>query len=579
MVRSIPSSNGLCSQLQDLVEELRSTIRRAAFSRTHAEHILKRVEDLEACLNEYKNLENLTIDDQLNYYDGISISAEIYDYHGKFKEAFRVVQAEGAKVDAELDTLPRADEDRTITNVRIRLFLAYCQTFYRSHRYLEARGKAERCKDLVDQLLKRSDDPDATVMDHDDSVEGTAARTYYFLGQVYRQLSEYERSRVAYVQATELLHDDLKRKYDRFKAKEDGLSGAIGSATTEQQKTIFKNRLRAQRDHFIEERDYISRNLALCLAPRGLAWLAYITGHLKHARPLIIQVITLLYSTGDWVNKAYAELLWGMVKRALAGSDVPKLEAAKKILEGAYNELQDHPLYRARAAHELALACFYLRRDRECEEYLNEVLQIVRSPHTTDVRWQCKALVIWSRLQRRRRDFAAAERTAAHVLSTAQKAHQVLCEIDAFIARGEARLELGKYQKAKEDFRRALRKAKSSDNAQTTAVCNLHLARVYLSENNLRKAEDHFGQWQQLKRLIENQTVHAMANSVQTDIEARKNDFVITSGAANLNFDQHVKTLREFLVKEARRRYSSNDKVAENLGISRQTLYNWENQS
>jgi tetratricopeptide (TPR) repeat protein len=323
-----------------------------------------------------------------------------------------------------------------------------------------------------------------------------------------------------------------------------------------------------RRLRFDQEKAQVARRTALCLA-LGLGWISYTQGLLRHALPFVLTAQTLLCATNDWINKAYVELLYGSIQRSMAGYDVAKLAEAIQILLRPYGIFERHLPYRSRAAWELALASLYSSKYLEAENYLEEVRRIAEDAE--DERWQCNAMILESRIHRRKRDPLKAANVASDALRKAHDAGQVLCEIDALITRGEARLDLGDYRDARSDFTDALKQGNS--NAQTQAVCHLHLADTALKENNIRLAEEHYSEWQKVEHYVENAIVQALAENVGSAIAQQRSDFVIPWTSDDLNFEHHVDLLWEFLLKQARRKHTSKDQIARVLGVSRQTLY------
>jgi tetratricopeptide (TPR) repeat protein len=481
-----------------------------------------------------EHLQELMNTDIIYYYKGLSTSSEIFYYFARVSDARDVIAQEGAKVLAEMPTWikPATEKERALLKAKLWAVVHYTQVQYRTRLYTEARDNAEACMRTVQHLL----------VDVDHPMYGTRSRLCFVLGQTYRQLQQYTRSRACFLDALDFSYNRLAFKKITLDAK-----------------------------RFQQEQLAISRGIALASA-LGIGWLDLVSGRLQQARPLIALGRSLLFPTNDWVNKAYVDLLYGSLQRLMAGYDSEKLQAAMTILQHPYEAFARHLPYRARAAHQLALALFYSGEYEKAMYYVDQVRTI--SDGIGDAWWYCNALITQSRIERKTHKLEEAIRSAETALNKAREAKELLAEVDALIASGEAHLELEEYKVAKELF--ATARARGAENAQVRAVCHLHLASTFLRENNLRDAEEHLNCWSQLKDQIENAVVQAQGNRVETEFKIRMNDFVVPRAEPHLNFEVHVKRLREFLIDEARRRCGRNtENVAKELGVTRQTLYNW----
>jgi tetratricopeptide (TPR) repeat protein len=286
---------------------------------------------------------------------------------------------------------------------------------------------------------------------------------------------------------------------------------------------------------------------------------------------------TLLFPTGDWVNQTYVELLYGRIQRALARrDDQKKLMEAVAILQKPYKIFDPashdgrgagHLPHRCRAAYELALAYLYAGKLEQADTYRQEVWRI--AVDTADARWQSHALIV--RIMAKNGDCAAALSAAQAAKRHAIDAAQLLCQGEALIAEGEAHAALGETDDALTRFREALDLAHS--NLQTKIVCHLQIAKLCLSGGDLRTAQEHFGAWRKVQDRIQNEIVRGLAAEVSKSIEKHEEGFTIPWSVQDLNFDDHVQRLREFLIRRASVDHKTNQAIADALGISRQTLY------
>lgn len=475
----------------------------------------------------------------VDYFKGLSTVSEIYYYFAKFSEADKIVAEEGPKIVAELPQWhkPNSNAERAYMKQKVWVAVHYAQALYRSRMYVQTRHITEVCMRAVEGLL----------IDPDNPMYGTKSRLFFVLGQVLRQLQKYEESRDCYLQA-------IRLSYDRL-----GRLGPGNDASNEREQAA------------------ISRGIGLASA-LGLGWLDLVRGRLREAEAFIAIGRSLLLRTNDWVNKAYINLLYGSLQRLKAGYDSEKLQKAITILEGPYNDFAAHLPYRARAAHQLALAYFY-RSDYEISmSYVEQVRKI--SEAIGDAWWLCNGLIMQSRIARKMHDLTAAVELADTALEKAQGAKEQLAEVDARIANGEAHLELKNYGLAEEQFKNASNLGGAA-NGQVRAVCHLHLANTYLKQDLLRDAEQHINAWSQLKSDVENEVVQDQGRRLEAEFKIRMSDFIVSRQVPTLNYDEHVKRLRDFLIDEARRRYGnrSTESVAKELGVTRQTIHNWLHQS
>jgi tetratricopeptide (TPR) repeat protein len=487
-----------------------------------------------------ESLSSLKRHDELAYLKAICTLTEINDVHGAYEAARTLIVPDASVILARRGewSAPRTQRDRAVFKQRMWVLVHYAHVvLYREHRYSDCLDLLNACSTAVRTLL---------YSQHQDPCNGTLARISYGLGETYRQLHEYEEAHRCFESAIALSYESLTEKSKKYG--------------------------QTYPDRWEQERALATHSVALIVA-FGLGWMAYTQGQLTQARSFFSSARVLFFSSNDWLHKQYVELLYGCLQRSVAGHDLPTLAQAIQTLQEPYCVFSGrHRSYQARAAYELALAHLYSRQFQDAERYNNEVLQIAEETH--DVRWQCNALIVRSRIYRRSRtslaDAAAAAETA---LEKAEAFNQVSCKIDALIARAEARFDMGEYDAAGADFQSALELGKG--NLKTVAICHLHLCRTFLKQNNLRDAEKHFDQWRSVEPTIEHGLIHALAKEVYEALELKQEDFVISRSETNLKIDEHVTRLRKYLATQARRRYDTTEQMAEALGVSRQTLYNW----
>lgn len=519
---------------------LRKKVRLADF----AENLVPHVERLCARLNEIKKAGPRT------YYEALSTSAQILDYYGEYVQARKLIAEEGSLVYAEFlgDPRPANEDERLLLKEKVWLTLHFARTFYRSNDNTQCSTIVGKCVEVLENHVVTTADP--------------CFRTWgyleYLRGQLYRQSSQYDSSIAAMDASIGRAHDKIAwfRLHPQTEAGEE------------------------LHDRIAEEQAWAYRRTALASA-LGVGWIYGTRGLLHESATLLRAARVLLFPTGDWVNQAYVELLYGKVQRALAGHDRAKLMAAIKILERPYEAFDPksrngrgagHLPYRGRAAYELALAHLYAGDLDQAEAYQREVWRIAGKK--SDLRWLCHALIVHCRILMQRKAYTSALASAREAKRYAAESAQPLCRVDALIAEGEAHAALDETERAKERFLEALNT--SANNVQTEAVCHLHLANLWLACDNLRKAEENFSAWLKLRDRIQNQIVHDLAAGVGRAIEAHERDFVVSWKEKNLDFDHHAERLWDFLLQRASLDYKTKEDVARALGKSRQTLYKKE---
>lgn len=492
-----------------------------------------------------RRIREFTPQDVLRQLKSLNSAAEVYDYFGRYHDGRRLLSVEGARAYSSCKTWthPPSEEARAILKEKTVLLLNFGLTHYRANecvKALEILGEARR---LIVDLIKTEDDP----------CHSSRSVLEYFCGQLYRQRLDFSRASIAFTASIE--HAEKRVRWCRLHPRESGEA------------------------RLLQEERRARRRTALALA-LGLGWMAARQGALQQALPLFLTARGLLLSTGDWVGKAYVELLYGTVQRAMAGFDPEKLREAVEILELPYRAFSPssdgghgtgHLPYKGHAAYQLALANLYAKDFAKCATYTKEVRGFAEA--TRNERWKGNSMIVESRLFREQGWFQEAAALATNALDHAREFKDRPCEIDSLIARGEAKLNLGGHDaEALEDFRAALDKVRI--NVQTEAMCHVHIAVAYLRMRDSKSASDHIEAWKRIKPRIENQVVLSLAARAETDISKMLSDFHISRSTRELSFKVHQAKLWDFLIDVAKSRYPDNKKaIAAALAVGRQRLY------
>lgn len=521
-----------------VVKALRRDVRFA----NYAPDLLQRAESLEAALPALEK------SDELSYLKALGISAEVFDYHGLYTRSHDLLCEIGPRLlrlKLHDEVPPTNEEEQSLAKQKIWLLGHYAQTLYRHHDYTRAISLLNSCIARVERVLKDDKHP----------YHATLARLFYIRGQCCRQSGKFVLADESFSRSTDHSYQgvvDRKTKLDP------------GELATDP----------AKLDRYRQEQAVASHRVAMVLAT-GYGWMSYTQGNLKNAEMCFHSARMLLDSSNDWVYKAYVELLCGCLARSNAGLDRKELAKAIEIINRAYNTFADQKhVYRMRAAYELALAHTYSRQFKAAETCIQEVIDLASA--SDDDRWLANALVVHSRIHRRRGDAKEAVAVAQRALDKAQSPDLQPCLIDGLIARGEAYFDLGELKKAWDDFSAALDKGRQ--NVKIRAVCSLHLARTALKDGGLAEANRLWESWLQLRDNVEHRLIHALAAEVAKDLEKHVKDYTVVHSVRNLNADFHVRELRAFLVKQAEARYETVEERRKALGnIGRTTYYNWKN--
>jgi tetratricopeptide (TPR) repeat protein len=472
--------------------------------------------------------------------------SEIYDRLGFYGDARRVLENEGPQLLGRLEkalTNPEnrditiAKQDRMLWRERLWVLFQFSQCSYRLHEYSKAKAILVSCRRfLFDKPLRHS---------AEFPCNRTLARLYFLLGQNYRQLYEYDEAEKAFVQALAWVNRSLHGNIDE--------------------------------SHQQQAQQSIARIQAF-----GLGWIIYARGDLQRASPFLLTGRALLASSPDKLHEGYANLVLGCMRRSEAGYNVTQLDEAKRTLETALRVFKDfeHKTYEARTQYELALCHLYWAKS-ESQHYVEadqhmEAARVIATA-SGDRRWLSNLKVVESRCQRRRGQCEKAEQAANEALRLATvDPPLIFCQIEAWIARGEALLEQKRIQEARTDFEQALKAG--AQNRKTSAVSYLLICKSYTLEEDRTKAEEYFREWEKLKGEIANALVQDMAQEVRANLDRLERDFTVSRSVVDLNFEKKANALRKFLVKQAGLRCKDDVKqMAELLGTSPQTVYNWLN--
>jgi tetratricopeptide (TPR) repeat protein len=508
--------------------------------------------------------------DVIQYLKAKAFICEVYDCFGCIDESKQVVQ-EGGEIFKRLpDAVESATplEERLLLREQIRVCLSWANAeYYRTRQYDKAHDVVSRIHRLVLQGLLNDKFP----------CYGTAGQISYYLGKIYRQLGRLDDAEENFAKAIEYYHRRAEQKKRQF--ADDPRRARI-------------------------EVDFALHRSAICLG-LGIGWVNYTRAHLSRAlHNNIIPARIVLLNTNDELNQGWLNLILGAIKRS--AKNRKDIRSSIEPVQKAYDVFADygHRRYLAWAAYGLSLAHFYGQDYTAAREKQAEVMKIAEE--LNDFQWQSTSFILRSRINSKLNDNRAAEEDASQAYELADEHGHVLCKIDALIWRSWARLRLGNHTDARADVSEALelnrqqpaaRRTAETANPRIEALCHLNLAYSYALEHEGRKARAHFKQWEEMSREVEDGRVHDVATDVARAIGKLSGDFIVekiplddpklprrkidtdnSDLQRRLNYKTHLRNLQKFLVGEARELSEEKQDIAKLLGISRQTLFQWENE-
>jgi tetratricopeptide (TPR) repeat protein len=517
-----------------LLKSIRRRIRNGEFE----DELLADAKRLERELRELES-------EDLLYFRAVNSVAEVYDYFGLYRDGRLLLAKYGALAVAGSDEWRREEfpDRQAVLKERVILLMNVGLSHYRDNQPKSARVLFDKSRKLLKESIENDEDP----------CHSSWSVLEYFSGQLHRQNLDFREAAVAFSASIEQAHKRVR--------------WCIEHPRSDHQERIAQEENRAR------------RRTALALA-LGLGWMAARQGALQQALPLFLTARALLSATGDWVGKEYVELLYGTVRRCMAGVDSSQLRDTIEILKVPYRrfspsnvegESSGHLPYKAHAAYQLALACLYANEYSKCSEYLHEVRRFAKAANNE--RWECTSIIIESRLLRYKGEIEQAFELANQALAFARKIDDRPSEIESLIVLGEAKMNLKHLiVSSVDDFRMAL--GKVLHNVQTEAVCHLHLASAHLQSNNVTKAKEHMDAWKRIEGRNENQVVLGLARRVQEELDRALSDFVVRRKEENLSYEFHLARLWNFLDELAMSRSKNNTRdAAELLNVSIPTVY------
>lgn len=505
------------------------------------------------------------------YYKFIAIRAEAKEYFGTATPSYRLDLYQLAQrlhrellkrkeVPADPDGV-ESEERKTLKNV-IRVIVAGLEHLHGTSEFGTAIAYARELYDFVNNSgLATKDNP----------AYGTKSVVCYFLGRTHRQRG---------------IDDDYRLAIDYFYQCSENY---FELARQRESKNEVESPLRPE-----------SKNEDVIYArTRAMVSLAFGAGFLYHnalsdlarAKGLIAQArLAFIKDDGGTccqLHYNYLELLYASILREEAGELEPgreeegpdeaakrgakeKLNRALNILNRCEKTLARKPSYYIRFLYNKALVYMYQGPDRygdalDCVTRLLDICQ--ESP-----RWLANGLVLKSRLERRLGD---AEAALADALSAFNQAGSHLpMRVEALLARGKAQQDRGNLAGARADFEKAAQ-LNNGANRRLDVLSLILLAQVAIAQQQPQVALEKFAQAQEHIPSINHGFILNRYRALEAQITNFHADFIIPSGTSDLTYEGHEKALRCWLLEKALREDNNLTRVAQRLGVSKKTVYQW----
>ncbi len=377
---------------------------------------------------------------------------------------------------------------------------------------------------------------------------------------------------------------------------------------------------------------FTARRVGMCLG-LGFGKISLTRGELGRSENAIRTARALLATSNDQLVSAYLDLLLGRIVRCRAGTKREKeLREARAYIEASSKVFKrlNHWRYLASAERELALTDQASNRYQQANESVNKVERHARL--VNDWKWLANVAIQRSRIARgegrrllsavrrgpaeapsarelaeARSHFEQAGKHAQEAIANADRSQLLLPKVDALMARGQARFDLADleltaarlsrsaanpqtaedFAALRQDFEQALKLLNGVDtrrrvstvsrNPKIEAVCVLYRARCFVKENNRAAADDCFDEWKNLEREVEHGWVRELASDTQAEITKMYGNLVFNAEVEGITYNDLVQRLRDWAYIQADRQAKGNQRlIAQILGISRATLYQWK---
>jgi tetratricopeptide (TPR) repeat protein len=554
---------------------------------------------------------------EYEYLHSLCFIAEIFERVGDTGKALEALGIETPTILSfpHFEPLP-TDADLSLRRVmreKIRLVLDWAiSRYYRRHEYLTALGIADRCERLVkDRIYLRDQMP----------CLGTLAQIYRLKGNIYRQLQLYPEAEKWFGKA---IINYYVRAQSRIKEGNRDITrlSEAHPQTPEVARKITRLNTELQNDLSL-----VTRRVAMILT-QGFGRIAYRQGLLSRAEyTYLLPARLLLLLSESEIVKAYNRLVISAVLRSVADPDGKRVIKALSEAQEAERTFEEfnYRRYVLRARFEQALCYLRMKNRHQARELADAVReQAERSPYH---RLAHDAILLQSRIAEENGSPGAAVELAEEAFRRAEL--HGLSKIEAHIRLAESKFALGEYEEARAELevarrinrRRPLpgpvaqsspastnRPARGDDNTELRpnddfdvwrpddisdspvqdgadiildAQITFLLARIYLAEGQIHRAEPEWNKGDRLASRIEHAFIREMRDKIKYEMDAYRESLVIRIGDdESLDYDDYRPLLLDFLIKQAtsRSKNKTSTEIAKLLGVSRQTLIQWRSE-
>jgi len=520
--------------------------------------------------------------DYAAYLQGRCVVGETYDYFGEHaaaEEALAETDASALKKLVSGGAPGGSPAERLRWKREIWALAAKAQTHYRAEAFSSAQELLNLCGEAVDCLASGRKE-----------FFGTRSRLDYARGQIQRQQASFPKARSWF-------SSSVAWSVKRF-------VGDTPFADISQ--PVSKRRALSKADQLAFDH---ARLLAAWTVGKtqalGLGWIDLTTGSLATSEMHLNAGYAMLRTTGDWIHRAYATLLIGVVQRARAGNNSDGLNKSIDLIQNAKDGLANHP-FKLRACYELAQAHLRLGAVQAARKEIDEMMAGL--PPNTDAgsqkqRWRCNGLVVKSRIERAARNFPAAQAFAKEARELASQRDQRLDRgwhsegwIEAQIAQGEvlqdwAATEQGRRVERLTEALECFENARDycRGNPKTLAVCHFHVARVLARLGDRVRARTAYAHGLTAATVVEHGFVMALAQEIGEEIKDDdcffiSSDLVFLDSTSGLTHhlttaDEAIMNLQSFLARRAEEIAGGKHKGSQRLAVDPRTQRKWVRQT
>lgn len=424
------------------------------------------------------------------------------------------------------------------------LLLGYAQTLFRKNDLEETKKILFKLKTFVETNLATESSPSYS----------TKANVYSELAKVFRKTGDiFKAERFYYQAADNFLKKALNPKFETNEYKELNLQ--------------FQARRVAQLYLF------------------GIYRINSMKSDITHAESNLLVSKLLLQFSKDEVGEQYEKLALAIISRIKAGNDPNKLKVAANNLEEARNGfiLLGHQRFVAKSSFELAIVNYLLNDNDRAELFLKEA-EVSNDPN--ELHKTTNFQILQSHIERSRGQLRTSFNLGLEALNASYKSGNKIARIDAHLAVAESAFMLEvntgmsvTNETSEKHFQAALDLIQEKDNflnPKLLGIAYLGLSKSYALVGFEAKAQHFFQEYTKISHLIEHRFVHeVLEQNTRNYLERLIDNFVIPADS-DLDYFENLKALKKWLYHKAHKRSLKKQDVADTLGVSRQTLLDWE---